>query len=184
MIIRHLSLKPAALVDAEPFRDHRGVFARLFCVRELDAILSGRAVVNVNLSHTRRAGGIRGLHFQRAPFMEMKLVRCTRGAFFDVIVDLRRESPTFLRWHGEILSAENMRMMCVPEGFAHGFQTLEDDSEALYLTTAFHAPESEGGVRYDDPVVGVRWPLKATDISEKDGSHPLLGEDSNPLEEA
>ena len=180
MIIHRLPLADAAVIDAEPFLDHRGTFARFFCSREMEALVGDRQIVNVNFSHTSRRGAIRGMHFQRPPNQEMKLVRCIRGAVYDVIVDLRRESSTFLAWHGEILSAENMKMLCVPEGFAHGFQTLEEDSELLYLTTAFYAPESEVGVRYDDPSVGIRWPLGVTEVSDKDAAHPLFLADPSP----
>ncbi|RJR41479.1 MAG: dTDP-4-keto-6-deoxy-D-glucose epimerase [Deltaproteobacteria bacterium] len=174
MIIHPLSLNGAALVDAEPFEDHRGLFARFFCTRELARLLGDRQIVNINLSRNRQAGTIRGMHFQHHPHQEMKLVRCLRGAVFDVLVDLRPESPSFLRWHGEVLSAANLKMLCLPEGFAHGFQTLEPDSEMLYLHTAFYAPEAQGGLRYDDPAVGIEWPLPVSEISQRDASHPYL----------
>lgn len=182
MIVHPLSLPDVVLIDNEPFRDHRGIFARFFCSRELGPIMGERQIVNVNFSRTIWEGTVRGMHFQRPPHQEMKLIRCIRGAVFDVIVDIRRDSPTFLQWHGEALSADNMKMLCVPEGFAHGFQTLEDDCELLYFTTAFFAPESEGGIRYDDPAVGIRWPRVVTNVSQKDSTHPLLHDDSNPLE--
>lgn len=181
MIIAPLPLAEALIVDAELFRDHRGVFSRFFCSRELASVMGTRQIVNVNYSSTSRKGSIRGLHFQRDPHQEMKLVRCIRGAVFDVIVDLRRASATFLQWHGETLSANNMRMMVVPEGFAHGFQTLEEESELLYLSTAFYDPGAEGGLRHDDPVLNIRWPLAVVDISGKDAVHPLLGDDPDPL---
>jgi dTDP-4-dehydrorhamnose 3,5-epimerase len=111
----------------------------------------------------------------------MKFVRCLRGKVYDVIVDIRPTSPSFLSWHGEILSADNMRMLCAPEGFAHGFQTIEEHSEVLYLTTNFYSPDSEGGLRYDDPALGIKWPLDVTDVSAKDSSHPLLGSNPDPL---
>lgn len=178
MIIHPLPLDWSSLIEAEPFQDHRGLFARFFCTRELCQIFDGRQIVNVNFSQTHKAGAIRGMHFQYPPHQEMKLVRCLRGSVFDVVVDLRPESPTFLKWHGEILSAANMKMICAPEGFAHGFQTLEPDSEVLYLTTAHYVPEAEGGVRYDDPAVDIQWPLPVTEVSRKDSSHPFL----NPVQ--
>lgn len=181
MIIQRLPLADAALVDAEPFSDHRGCFSRFFCSRELAPQVGERRIVNVNFSRTTRTGSLRGLHFQRPPHQEMKLVRCLRGAVYDVIVDLRRDSATFLKWHGELLSAQNMRMLLVPEGFAHGFQTLEDDCELLYLSSAFYEPGAEGGVRWDDPALALRWPLPVADISGKDAGHPLLGHDPDPL---
>lgn len=174
MRVLNLPLSGASLVEAEPFSDHRGVFARFFCVRELSSILGSRTIVNVNFSNTAHKGALRGMHFQRPPFGEMKFVRCIKGQIYDVIVDIRKESPTYLKWHGEVLSAENMRMLVVPEGFAHGFQALEDNCELLYLTTAFYNGNAEGGLRYNDPVVGIKWPLPISDISEKDTVHPLF----------
>ncbi|MDD2707149.1 MAG: dTDP-4-dehydrorhamnose 3,5-epimerase [Verrucomicrobiae bacterium] len=176
MTIHPIPLPGAALIDAAPFRDHRGLFARFYCEKELASLLGGRRIVNVNFSRTNRAGAVRGLHFQRPPHQEMKLVRCLRGSVFDVMVDIRRESPTFLKWHGEILSAENMKMFCIPEGFAHGFQNLEDNSELLYLMTAFYVPEKKGAIRYDDPKIGITWPREVTDISEDDAALPFLGD--------
>lgn len=174
MKIVDLELSGAALIDAEPFHDNRGVFSRFFCAHELGTLLGERSIVNVNFSRTLTKATIRGMHFQRPPHAEMKFVRCIRGRIFDVIVDMRDDSATFMRWHGEMLSAENMRMLVVPEGFAHGFQALEDDSELLYLTTAFYHASAEGGLRYNDPLLGIRWPLPVASISEKDASHPLL----------
>lgn len=182
MIIHPLPIEGSALIEAEPFQDHRGLFARFFCTRELGQLFGERQIVNVNFSRTLRAGAIRGMHFQYPPHQEMKLVRCLRGAVFDVLIDLRPDSPTFLKWHGEILSAANLKMLCLPEGFAHGFQALEPDSELLYLHTAFYAPEAQGGLRYDDPAVGIEWPLEVTEISERDASHPHLNLDRPALE--
>jgi len=181
MIIRQTTLPDAALVEAQPFRDHRGVFARFFCSRELDSVMGERRILNVNFSRTAQKGALRGMHFQRPPHQEMKLVRCIRGAVFDVLVDIRPDSPAFLKWHAETLSPDNMRMLVVPEGFAHGFQALEPDSELLYLTTAFYQPGVEGGLRWDDPRLGITWPLPVTDLSEKDARHPLLEGDSSRL---
>lgn len=174
MIIHHLPLADAVLVDAEPFSDIRGIFSRFFCSRELASVLGDRHIVNVNYSRTSMKGSIRGMHFQRKPHQEMKLVRCIRGAVYDVIVDIRPDSPTFLQWHGETLSSDNMKMLMVPEGFAHGFQTLENESELLYLTTAYYEPGAEGGLRHNDPRLGICWPLTVADVSEKDASQPLL----------
>jgi dTDP-4-dehydrorhamnose 3,5-epimerase len=176
MIIQKLPLKDAALIDPEPFQDERGLFARFFCSRELERIMAEKRIVNVNFSRTLRSGAVRGLHFQRPPHQEMKLVRCIRGAVFDVLVDIRCDSAHYLRWHGEMLTADNMKMLCVPEGFAHGIQALDDKSEVLYLTTNFYSPSAEGGLRYDDPDLGIRWPLVVSDISEKDLSYPLIAD--------
>lgn len=174
MIIHKTPLAGAVLVDAEPFSDLRGIFSRFFCSRELASVMGNRQIVNVNFSRTSRKGSIRGMHYQRLPHQEMKLVRCIRGAVYDVIVDIRKKSPTFLRWHAETLSAINMKMLVVPEGFAHGFQTIEEDSELLYLSTAFFESNAEGGLCYNDPLLGIQWPLAVGDISERDASHPLL----------
>ena len=117
---------------------------------------------------TKQKGTIRGMHFQNPPHAEMKIVRCVKGSIFDVAVDLRKDSPTLLRWHGEILSADNMKALVIPEGCAHGFQSLEDDVELVYISTSPYCKEAEGGIRFDDPKVQIQWPLPVTVISEKD----------------
>lgn len=160
--------------EGKPFSDHRGAFARLYCERELAAAVGERRIVQVNLSRTSTVGAVRGLHFQRPPHAEMKLVRCLRGRVWDVMVDLRAGSPTFLHWHAQELSPENGLMMVIPEGFAHGFQTLEADSEMLYLHTAFYTPEAEGGLQCQDPRLAIAWPLPVRDLSARDQNHPLL----------
>lgn len=156
--------------------DARGAFGRLFCERELASVLAGRGVQQVNLSRTSIAGTVRGLHFQHPPHAEMKMIRCLRGRVWDVAVDLRAGSPTFLRWHAEELSAANGRMLIVPEGCAHGFQVLEPESELLYLHTACYAPQAEGGVHPLEPRLGIRWPLPVHGLSERDGAHPALAD--------
>lgn len=161
-------------IEIAPINDCRGSFARLFCANELAAVLGERRIVQVNRSLTAEAGTVRGLHFQRPPHAEMKLVRCTKGRVWDVAVDLRAGSKTFLEWHAEELTAENDMMMAVPEGFAHGFQALDPGSELLYLTTAFYAPKSENGVRFDDPALAISWPLPVGRVSDRDRQHPLL----------
>lgn len=177
MRINKLTLEGAFVIESEPLKDDRGLFVRVFCQQELQHILHKKNIVQVNHSLTRQKGALRGMHFQYPPKAEIKMVKCLRGSIFDVMIDLRRNSSTFLKWHGEVLSAENMQMMYIPEGFAHGFQTLEENSELLYLHTEFYSLEHEGGVRYNDPKIGIKWPLKVTDISERDRYHPLLGED-------
>ena len=167
----------AFVLEAEPYVDHRGEFGRIYCQDELKQIGHYKQIVQVNHSLTRKSGAIRGMHFQYPPKAEIKMVKCLRGSVFDVIVDLRRDSDTLLQWYGEVLSDENLKMMYVPEGFAHGFQTLEENTELLYLHTEFYSPEQEGGVRYDDPILSIAWPWKATEISEKDQEYPLLSED-------
>lgn len=177
-----LPIAGAAIAKTQPYVDHRGVFGRFFCSKELGLVFGEREIVNVNFSRTSKAGSIRGLHFQHPPKAEMKLVRCLRGSVFDVIVDLRAGSPTFLQWHGEILSAENLRMIILPEGVAHGFQTMEDDTEMLYLHTEFFSLADDSGIRYNDPSVGVDWPLPVAQMSDKDTNYPLITEDFKGLQ--
>ncbi len=172
-----LPLEGVWLIEAEPFRDHRGQFARLYCGRELAEIGMNTPLAQINHSLTRAKGAVRGLHYQNPPHAEAKIVRCLRGACFDVAVDLRRKSPTFLQWQAMELTPENMRALYIPEGFAHGFQTLEPDTELLYFHTEFYTPGSEGAIRFDDPAIGVDWPIKATDLSDRDRSHPLITDD-------
>lgn len=174
MKVLSTALPGLVIVETTSFQDHRGSFARFFCEREMRVVLGSRHVVQINHSRTTTAGALRGLHYQLPPHGEMKLVRCTRGRVFDVAVDLRAASPTFLQWHGEDLSADNARMMVVPEGFAHGYQVLESGSELVYCSTAFYEPKAEGGVSHADPRIGIRWPLPVQDLSAKDAAHPPL----------
>lgn len=165
------------IAEATTFHDSRGFFYRAFCDRDLASILQQRTIRQVNVSRTEIVGAIRGMHFQHSPNAEMKLVRCLRGRVWDVALDLRENSPTFLKWHGIELSPENAYMMVIPEGCAHGFQVMESSSELLYLHTAFYEPKSEGGIRYNDPTINIIWPMNATDISQRDAFHPLLPQD-------
>jgi dTDP-4-dehydrorhamnose 3,5-epimerase len=155
-------------------QDHRGSFIRFFCAEELAVAHARRSIIQISHSLNRNAGALRGIHFQHPPYAEAKWVRCQRGRIFDVAVDLRHGSETFLKWHGVELSANTMNAFFIPEGCAHGFQVLEPDSELLYLHTAAYAPDHEGGVRWDDPRVGIKWPLPVTDISDRDRNHSLL----------
>lgn len=165
------------IVESLPHRDNRGAFVRLFCAEELQALLGDRQIAQINHSKTSHAGAVRGLHFQRPPHAEMKMVRCLRGRVWDVAVDLRSGSPTFLHWHAEELAQDVAKMLVIPEGFAHGFQALEPESELLYLHTAFYHPPSEGGLRHDDPRLAIAWPLPPQDLSPRDLAHPLLSAD-------
>jgi len=174
LTITETPLKGLYIIETNAFIDHRGAFARWFCEEELAEILGKRHIKNVNFSRTVKKGSIRGMHFQKPPHAEMKLVRCIRGRILDVVVDIRTGSPTFLQHYAVELSAENMKMFAVPEGFAHGFQSLEDESEIMYLVTEFYSPESEAGLRFSDSTLKIEWPLAVTDISEKDGKHPLV----------
>lgn len=177
MIFHETALKGAYIIDLEPFSDDRGLFARTFCKREFATIGHDKEFVQFNHSHSNQKGTLRGLHFQRPPHAEIKLIRCIRGSVFDVIVDLRQQSPSFLQHVGVELSEQNMRMIYVPEGFAHGFQTLEEHTELIYHHTAFYTPDSDGGIRYNDPKIKIVWPLEVSTISEKDKNLPLLSDD-------
>jgi len=157
-------------------QDKRGAFARLFCADDLAAAHGERPIKQINHSRTSAAGAIRGLHFQLPPKAEGKWIRCLRGRVFDVAVDLRSRSPTFLQWHSVELSAEFMNAVFIPEGCAHGFQALMPDSELLYLHTEKYSPAHEGGVRFDDPRLAIGWPLPAMDLSDRDLSHPPINE--------
>ena len=165
------------LIESDQISDSRGNFFRLFCQEELSLILQGRNIRQINYSTTQSVGAIRGLHFQSKPFVEMKLVRCMKGKIWDVVLDLRFNSPTFLQWHAEELTSLNNKMLVVPEGCAHGFQVLSPDSELLYIHTEFYNPNHEDGVRYNDPRLKIPWPLASTDISERDLNHPLIKAD-------
>jgi dTDP-4-dehydrorhamnose 3,5-epimerase len=169
-------LEGAYLIEPHLFTDERGWFLRYYCKDEFREIGHSKEWVQCNHSHTHLKGTLRGMHFQRPPFEEIKLVRCIAGAVYDVIIDLRDGSPTFLKWFGIELSATNRRMLYIPEGFAHGFQVLTDNSELLYHHTAIYTPGSEGGIRYDDPVVGIGWPLEVTVLSGRDSQHTFLND--------
>jgi dTDP-4-dehydrorhamnose 3,5-epimerase len=169
------------VVDSPRLIDQRGSFARLFCMDALSEVLADRAIAQINHSHTAKKGAIRGLHFQKAPAAEMKFVRCIRGEVFDVAVDLRKDSATFLQWYAQILSAENSKMMAIPEGFAHGFQTLQADSEMLYLHSEIYTPAHESGLNFADPQLNINWPLGVTKVSDKDRSHPCISADYEGL---
>jgi len=178
MIFNPLSLNGAFTIDVQPFVDNRGFFTRIFCEKEFEQHNLVQHFVQANHSGTNGKGVIRGMHFQHAPFCEVKLVKCVRGAIHDVIVDVREGSPTFLKWFGAELTADNKRMMYVPAGFAHGFQSLTDYSEITYLVSSFYNKESESGIRYNDEEVGIEWPLPAINLSEKDLAIPLISSSS------
>lgn len=162
-------------VARRPRCDDRGFLERLFCEHDLAPLLPpGRRIVQVNRSLTRGAGTVRGMHFQRPPHAELKVVTCLRGSVFDVAVDVRADSPTRLMWHGVVLSADRHEALVIPEGFAHGFQTLTTDCELLYFHTAAWSPDAEAGLNPLDPAVGIRWPQPITGLSDRDRRHPLL----------
>ena len=174
MIFHKTSLDGAYYIDLEPFADDRGLFARTFCKKEFQTIGHHKEFVQINHSRNTFKGTIRGLHYQKPPFAEIKLIRCIKGTVYDVLVDIRKDSPTFLKHYGIELSEHNMRMVYIPEGFAHAFQTLEDNSELIYHHTAFYAPRVESGLKFDDTQIGINWPLPPTVVSEKDQTHPPI----------
>ncbi|MDG4474795.1 dTDP-4-dehydrorhamnose 3,5-epimerase [Thiovibrio frasassiensis] len=165
------------LLQRKPFGDNRGFFERLFCHQELQAFVPGKNIMQINHTLTTKIGTIRGIHFQYPPHTETKLVSCLHGEVYDVAVDLRQGSPTFLRWHAEILSGDNHKTLIIPEGFAHGFQTLTEKCEMLYLHTAAYHPNAEGGIHSQDPRLAIRWPLPISVLSSRDATHQLLLDD-------
>jgi len=168
MIFIETKLKGAYIVDIEPHEDERGFFARSWCAEEFEKHGLNPHLAQCNISFNKKRSTLRGMHYQVAPFAEAKLVRCTMGTIYDVIIDLRQDSPTFKEWYSVELTAENRRALYIPEGLAHGFQTLMDDTEVFYQMSEFYHPECARGVRWDDPEFDVAWPVKAVVISEKD----------------
>ena len=177
MIFNETSLKGSFIIDLKPFSDDRGWFVRTYCKKEFEKIGHTKEWVQLNHSFTKHKGTIRGMHYQLPPYREIKLVRCVSGAVLDVIIDIRKDSPTFLQWESAELSANNKRMIYIPEGFAHGFQALTDDCELIYHHSEFYMPGVEGGIKYNDPQININWPLALTHISERDSNHPYLTED-------
>lgn len=176
MIFCETQLKGAFIIEIDPKHDTRGFFARAWCAKELEAYKLRSDFVQCNISFSPNEGILRGLHYQKPPYQEVKLIRCTQGAIYDVIVDLRSESPTYLQWFGIELNSQNRRSLYVPEGFAHGFQTLEDNSEVCYPVTQFYTPDAEAGVRWDDPLFAIEWPeADPRIISDKDRCWPDHG---------
>src|SRR5258706_14534544 len=162
------------IIDLDPKADERGWFARYYCKDEFKKIGHTKEWVQMNHSVTYKKGSIRGMHYQVHPYREIKMVRCIAGSVFDVIIDLRKHSDTFLKWFGIELSSENKKMLYIPEGFAHGFQCLTDDCELIYHHTEFYAPAAEAGIKYDDPKIDIKWALPVTTISQRDAEHPYL----------
>jgi len=181
MNIQKTNILDLVIVETNLASDSRGSFARLFCQNELKDILGQREIVQINYSKTPRIGTVRGLHFQYPPSAEMKMVRCINGRVWDVALDLRKDSQTYLKWHAEELSKDNMLMMVIPEGFAHGFQVLEKDSELIYLHTERYTPDDEGGVNPLDKTISIKWPMEVKELSERDSSRPILNEEFQGL---
>ena len=164
------------IVERQKLGDARGFLSRLFCADELVSAGWHKPIAQINHAYTQKRGTVRGMHFQYPPYAEVKLVTCLQGGILDVAIDLRAGSPTFLRWQAEELSAGNRRALLIPEGFAHGFQTLADDCELLYLHSAPYAPEAEAGLNPKDPMLTLTWPLEITELSSRDAQHPMLSE--------
>ena len=176
MIFTPTPLSGSYVIDLEPFSDDRGWFARFYDEKEFQQIGHDKKWVQFNHSFTKKKGTLRGMHYQLPPYREIKMVRCVAGAVYDVIIDVRTDSDTFLQWFGTELSAANKKMLYIPEGFAHGFQCLTDDCELIYLHSEFYVPNAEGGIRYNDPKAAINWPLPVHTLSPRDAGHPDLDE--------
>ena len=174
MKLHHTPLSGLFEIDQPAVGDARGRFTRLFCEQAFAPICPHLHFTQINWSHTKGRGSLRGLHYQKPPAAEAKLIRCLRGRVYDVAVDVRADSHTFLRWHAVELAEDNNRAFFLPEGFAHGFQALTDEAQLLYLHTAPWAPDCEAGLRYDDPLLAIAWPLPVAQVSARDQAHPLI----------
>ena len=172
MIFKETSLKGAYIIELEKIEDSRGFFSRVWCKREFEEKGLDSYVAQSNLSFNNQAGTLRGMHFQVSPFEETKLVRCTRGRIYDVIIDMRPESPTYNQWTAFELTEDNYKMLYIPKDFAHGYQTLEHNSEIYYQVSQFYSPGSESGIRHNDPSLNIEWPLDVSAISDKDRNWP------------
>lgn len=172
MIFTQTKLAGAFIIDLKKLEDDRGFFARTFCENEFKEQGIDIKIVQANTNLSLKKGTIRGMHYQNHPYEEDKVVRCTKGALFDVIIDLRKDSPTYKQWIGVELTENNHRALLVPKGFAHGFLTLEDNTEANYLVSQFYTPGAESGIRYNDPQFNIEWPFEPVVVSEKDANHP------------
>ena len=182
MKLVHTSIQGVYEVTAEPFCDDRGQFSRLFCIDELANFLNEKSPVQFNHSKTNKAGTIRGMHFQRQPFCESKVVWCLQGSVFDVAVDLRPKSPTYLSWTAVNLSRSSNNGICIPEGVAHGFLSLEDHCELLYVHTEKYEKQAEDGIRFDDPAISIRWPKEIEIVSDRDLSYAPITHDFTGIE--
>lgn len=174
MIFTETILKGSYEITLTPLGDSRGWFARTYCKKEFEQIGHQQEWVQMNHSYSSKKGTVRGMHFQHKPFAEIKMLRCIAGSVYDVIIDLRKDSSTFLKWFGTELSAQNKKMLYIPAGFAHGFQTLTDDVELIYHHTEYYMPSAEAGLRYNDELINIAWPLEVSQVSERDTSHPVI----------
>ncbi len=172
MIFTETKLKGAFIIEIKKLEDERGFFGRAWCHNEFKEHGLNPNICQINTSYTKKKGTIRGLHYQVDPYQETKFIRCTRGRIFDVIIDLRPGSPTFMQWIGNELSSDSYKMVYVPEYFAHGILSLEDNSEVYYPVSQFYTPGAERGIRWNDPAFNIQWPVKVEIVSEKDNSHP------------
>jgi len=175
--VKDTSITGLQIIQKQPISDGRGYLERMFCTDELKTLIGNRSIVQINHTMTSKAGTVRGMHYQQLPHAEMKLISCLRGEVFDVVVDLRVGSPTFLHWCGEVLSEDNHRTFCIPEGFAHGFQTLTENCELIYFHTAAYAPDAEAALNALDPCLAIDWPLSITELSLRDQQHAMLNSD-------
>jgi dTDP-4-dehydrorhamnose 3,5-epimerase len=180
MIFNETNIKGVFVIEIKRLEDNRGFFGRSWCKNEMEAHGLNPNVVQSNTSLSRQAGTLRGMHYQKHPFEETKLIRCTKGAIYDVVIDLRTDSSTYRNWFGIELSESNYKMLYVPEKFAHGFITLKDNCEVNYLVTQFYTPGCEAGLRWNDPRIGIKWPLEVKVISEKDNNFPDFEESMLP----
>lgn len=172
--IKNTLLVGLKVIQREPVEDTRGFLCRFFCSKELEHAGFSKSIAQINHTRTHKIGAVRGLHFQYPPHSEIKIVSCLKGQVFDVAVDLRHGSPTFLQWHSQILSDKNFTSLLIPEGFAHGYQALSSDCELIYLHSGFYEPASVGALNVKDPKIGISWPIEITDISERDINHPMI----------
>lgn len=174
--IQTIELDGAYIVVPNKHEDSRGSFSRIYCQKEMSEITDTN-FIQINHSITLKKGTVRGMHFQYSPDAEVKMVKCIKGSILDIIVDIREESPTFLQLHAELLSSDNMKMIYIPKGFAHGFQTLEDNTELLYFHSSIYTPDNEGALNIKDPLLNIKWPLDITGLSKKDQEHPFIDDD-------
>lgn len=181
MLINSSPIEGLFVIESQPIGDSRGWFTRAYCKNEFQKAGLNGEWVQANQSYSARRGTVRGLHFQKPPFQEIKLIRCIAGKIFDVAVDIRKGSPTFLQWFGLELSNENQRMLYVPGGFAHGFMALTENVQLYYQVSQYYNQSAEGGLRYNDPAINIKWPAEVTEVSKKDAEHDLIKNDFEGL---
>jgi dTDP-4-dehydrorhamnose 3,5-epimerase len=176
MKFKETKIKGLYVAELDPFNDVRGFFVRTYCNKKFEEMNIRKPIMQINHSLTSEVGTIRGMHYQNPPFAEKKIVRCIAGEVFDVAIDIRKDSETFLQWHGEYLNAENFKMMVIPEGFAHGFQAIKPNSEMMYFHTNSYEHSAESGMLFNDQKIGINWPIKVTSVSDRDRRHKIITE--------